>query len=175
MNRMLRTTILSVAAAGAFCLAGCLASPSASRKSLDAKDHPLPSQNADLPYQFNIDGFTVRVSSPELTTDVSAWGHTVNDPLAEDERWLNLDVNVAETTGQERRFPWITMVRVRTALDEINNASHGFSEASGELVLEERVLAPNSHEALRYFFRVRRGDFPISIVFADGAAAPLGH
>ena len=168
--------LLSAASLATLVLTGCLASPTASGPGAKIPaNHKLPSQNVELPYQFAIDGFDVRVSSAEFATDVSAWEHTVTDPLADDERWLSLGVTVGDTLGHERRFPWITMVRVRTALGEIDNASHGLSQASGEMIMEERVLAPNAKEELRYFFRVKRGDFPIDIVFADGATAPLGR
>jgi hypothetical protein len=140
-----------------------------------ADSRPAPSQNADLPYQFTIDGFEIEVASAALTTDAVAFEQRVNDRIADDERWLGVGVTVVEKQGRERHFPWITMVRLRTALGLIVNAPHALTAGAERLSSEQEMLAPNERQELRLFFRVKRGDFPIQLVFADGAAAPLGE
>jgi hypothetical protein len=136
---------------------------------------PRPSQNIELPYQFSLDGFQVAVSTPAITEKAGAFGQTVDETTADDERWLSVGVTVEEEQGRERLFPWITMVRLRTALGAIVNAPHALSSRPTPLTGDELSLAPKERDEIRLFFRVKRGDFPVDLIFADGGAAPLGN
>jgi hypothetical protein len=168
------TALMAVAAAlvtGACAMSGV----SGLKAGTGAGSRPAPSQNAELPYQFTIDGFEIAVDSAALTTEAVAFEQRVDDRLADDERWLGVGVTVVEKQGRERHFPWITMVRLRTALGLIVNAPHALAAGAERLSSEQEMLGPNERQELRLFFRVKRGDFPVQLVFADGAAAPLGE
>lgn len=156
-------------------LSGCAATAPDIKLPTKSAARKGPDQNADLPYQFDIDGFQVEVSSAELTTSAVAWDQSVDDPIADDERWLGVDVSVTEQEGRERQFPWILMVRMKTALDEIISAPHVLSAREEAVGVENERLSPHEREEMRFFFRVKRGDFPVTLVFADGGAVPLGQ
>jgi hypothetical protein len=152
--------------------AGCAAQASPF-KGRAASETRLPSQQAELPYRFTIDGFQIDASSADLTTEAAAFDHKVEEGLGEDERWLAVSVTVEEIQGRERMFPWITMVRLRTALGMIVNAPHVLSARPAPA--DNERLAANEKQEMKFFFRVKRGDFPVQLIFADGAAAPLGE
>lgn len=173
---VMRTGFVAGGAAGAALLLALIAPGfAAARRAPEHVSRTAPSQNADLPYGFSIDGFAIEVSSADLTTQASAFGQTVREAISEDERWLGVGLTVEEKQGRERLFPWVTMVRLRTALGAIVNAPVALSSEGSNLAAEQETLAAHQRQELRIFFRVKRGDFPVQLVFADGGAAPLGE
>ena len=67
------------------------------------------------------------------------------------------------------------MVRLRTALGQIVSAPHALRSRPSATGADQGRFNPNEREDMRMFFRVKRGDFPIQLVCADGAAVPLGE
>jgi len=165
----------AVAALGALAIAGCATAPTGPTLPTKGAVRKGPDQNAGLPYEYEIDGFDVEISTAQLTETAVAWDQTVDEAIGEDERWLSVDVAVTEMLGRERLFPWVLMVRMKTALDEIVSAPHVLSARDEAVGTTEEKLSPNEREEMRFFFRVRRGDFPVTLIFADGGAAPLGQ
>ena len=132
-------------------------------------------QAVALPYAFTSGGLSVNVTGAELNKVASAWNSTLTGKLEANEKWLLVSTTVYEKEGKDKEMDWRLFMQVINASGVKLGPVHLLRSRMISYQPLQYQLSINEREDTKICFRLKEGDFPIKLSFADGReTGPIG-